>query len=1156
MRQPCPLHVVCEFSIRNVVLALSLAIFASLFFSPPLNAQNATTGALTGVVTDSSGAAVPGATITITDTSTAAAISVTANGEGRYTAPLLKPSNYKVTATANGLASSASTINILVGQTPNLDLKVAPVGSGTTVTVSAAAAELTDTESPALITTLTPEQVQNLPAPGGDITTVAYTAPGVVVNTGGSYGNFSVNGIPGVSNLFVLNGADDMDPFLNLNNSGSSNLTLGQQEISEAAVVVDGYSAQYGRQAGAIVEWTTKSGSNAFHGAASYFYNGTALNANDWFNNNEGVSRPHAVANQWGVNGGGPIIKDKLFFFSDYEGDRYVTPNVGVAAFPSPALQSYALANVPASSLPYYQQLFGLYTASPNYARATPVTTGVGSTQDQSGNLGCGTFAGTPTGRPGQYFGMVPAGAPAGSTAVACALSTQGAANNLNNEWLYTARVDWNISDKHKIFGRYEMDRGSQPTSTSFVSPEFNTTSVQPSYDGQLNDTYSFSPQITNQFVFSADWYTAYFGPANVASTLAALPVYLQLQDGGTNSGTWGAVGLNPAFPQGRNETLYQFVDDLTLVKGNHTFRVGYNFRRADLSDFDSQSNEYGSYTFNKLGDFATGTLPGDGSSSYSQAFPTQRTASVALYNLGAYLQDEYQALPNLKLTIAARFDRNGNPLCNNDCFALYNGVFPQGGVNNTLPYSNAPYNQAILADRAHAFNNIEGVIFQPRFGFNYDVRGNGHTVIRGGVGIFEDNPAAIYVDGLAQNFPQYYAGSVLSGNVTGPAIAGGAPANAAASSAALQSGFATGITPNQANTILTAEGASFAPPNLAAGPNTFRSPKYVEFNLQVQQQITNNDAIILGYAGNTGYDEIVYNENVNGSYGTLGTPFGDLPATSPDPRFARTNLYTNNGHSNYNGVSATFRHVDARGLTLDANYTYAHALDDVSNAGQPGTPANSLSVTGQLDPYNLARLNYSSADYDIRHLFSMDLTYEEQWKSSNRLLNHALGGWVVSGKSYWHTGEPFSIINSALASAVGGGTLGTNLLATAIDPSTIQRDCQSVSHPCVTQADFQTTATQTSFGNLPRNSFRGPHYADTDLSLAKKLYSKEALSFRVGANAFNVWNHPNFSNPSNDVASGVGVISTTAGPPTSPYGSFATGVAGRVVQVFGKFTF
>src|ERR1700733_1933650 len=359
MRQSCPLHVVCENSIRNVVLALSLAIFASLLFSPPLNAQNATTGALTGVITDSSGAAVPGATITITDTSTAAAISVTANGEGRYTAPLLKPSNYKVSATANGLASSASTINILVGQTPNLDLKVAPVGSGTTVTVSAAAAELTDTESPALITTLTPEQVQNLPAPGGDITTVAYTAPGVVVNTGGSYGNFSVNGIPGVSNLFVLNGADDMDPFLNLNNSGSSNLTLGQQEISEAAVVVDGYSAQYGRQAGAIVEWTTKSGSNAFHGAASYFYNGTALNANDWFNNNEGVARPHAVANQWGVNGGGPIIKDKLFFFSDYEGDRYVTPNVGVAAFPSPALQSYALANVPASSLPYYQQLFG-----------------------------------------------------------------------------------------------------------------------------------------------------------------------------------------------------------------------------------------------------------------------------------------------------------------------------------------------------------------------------------------------------------------------------------------------------------------------------------------------------------------------------------------------------------------------------------------------------------------------------------------------------------------------------------------------------------------------------------------------------------------------------------------------------------------------------
>ena len=1131
-----------------------------------LQAQNAVTGALTGVVTDSSGAVVPGADVKIVDTATNATINVKTNEQGRYNAPLLKPSKYEITATTNGLSSQATTVLVSVGQTPNIDVTVAPSGNNTTVTVSAAAAQLTDTESPALITTLTAQQIQNLPAPGGDITTVAYTAPGVVINNGGggNYGNFSVNGLPGVSNLFVLNGADDMDPFLNLNNSGSSNLTLGQQEISEAAVVVNGYSGQYGRQAGAIVEWTTKSGSNAFHGGASYFYNGTALNANDWFNNQSGVPRPHAVANQWGLNGGGPILKNKLFFFSDWEGDHYVTPTVGVAAFASPDLQNYALAHVPASSLPYYQQVFGLYQSSPNYARATPVTNGSLSTQDSNGALGCGTFAGTPTGTQNQYFGTVPTNAAPGSTAVSCALSTQGAAGNINKEWLYTARVDWNLSEKHKIFGRYEMDRGSQPTSTSFVSPVFNTTSSQPSYDGQLNDTYVFSPNVTNQFIFTADWYTAFFGPSSISSTLAALPTYLELDNGGAG-GTWGAVGLNPAFPQGRNETLYQFVDDLSIVKGNHSLRFGYNFRRADLSDYDAQSNVYGAYTFNSLTDFANGTLPGPGgASSYAQAFPSQGTAYIALYNLGAYLQDEYQAQSNLKLTFAIRFDRNGNPLCNNNCFALYNGGFPQSGVDATAPISNAAYNQAVLANRAHAFNNIESVIVQPRFGFNYDVKGNGHTVIRGGVGIFEDNAAAIYVDGLTQNFPQYYSGNVLSGNITGPNVAGGAPANAVSSAAALQAGFATGITPNQANAILAASGASFATPNLAAGPNTFRSPKYVEFNLQVQHQITHNDAIIIGYAGNTGYDELVYNKNINGSYAASGTPFGDLPATTPDSRFSTASLYTNAGHSNYNGGSITYRRVDPRGLTIDANYTYSHALDDVSNAGQPGTPSGPLSVTGQLDPYNLARLNYSSADYDIRHLFSMDLVYEEQWKSSNRWLQEALGGWVVSGKSYWNTGKPFSVINSALAGTIGGATLGTNLLATAVDPSSLPHDCESVHNPCFGVSNFLSTPgtanaptpAQTTFGNLPRNSFRGPHYADTDLSLGKKLYTREAMSFQVGANAFNVWNHPNFQPPTNDVNGSLGVIQATSGPPSSPYGSFASGVGGRVLQVFGKFSF
>ncbi len=368
----------------SVLLGSTLAIGVTSFFPtliPAAVAQNAVTGALTGVVADSTGAVVPGAKVTIIDTATQATLEVVTNGEGRYTAPLLKPSTYRVNATSPGLQSSTTSVVVLVGQTPSTDLTVTPSGESQNVTISAQAAALTDTQNSGQITTLTEQQIQTLPAPGGDISTVAFTAPGIVVNSGGAYGNFSSDGLPGISNLFVLNGYDDEDPFLNLNNSGSSNLTLGQGEVSEAAVVQNGYSVQYGRAAGAIIEWTTRSGSNAFHGAADYWYNGSILNANDYFRNQQGLGRPKAVSNQWAANLGGPIVKDKLFFFADYEGLRYVLPASGYVAFPTAAFQQAVLARVGQMNpgvVPLYQQAFNLYNASPNFARATSVQNGTG----------------------------------------------------------------------------------------------------------------------------------------------------------------------------------------------------------------------------------------------------------------------------------------------------------------------------------------------------------------------------------------------------------------------------------------------------------------------------------------------------------------------------------------------------------------------------------------------------------------------------------------------------------------------------------------------------------------------------------------------------------------------------------------------------------
>jgi outer membrane receptor protein involved in Fe transport len=1137
---------------------------ASLLLPGLLQAQNSVTGALTGVVQDPTGAVVPGADVKIVDTATNATIHVTTNPAGRYTASLLKPSKYEVTATAKGLSASPTDVNVEVGQVPNLDLTVSPNNANSTVTVSAQQVQLTDTQSPDSVMTLSEQQIQNLPAPGGDITTVAFTAPGVVLNSGGAYGNFSSDGLPGTSNLYVLNGYDDEDPFLNLNNSGSSNLTLGQGEISEAAVVQNGYSAQYGRAAGVIIDWTTKSGGNHFHGAADYFYNGSALNANDWFIKQGGGPRPHAVSNQWAANVGGPIIKDKLFFFADYEGMRYVVPASGYVAFPTANFEQAILAKVaPLGNEAFYQQAFNLYNASPNYAKAIPVINGPGELQDNTDTMGCGSASGMTYG--GETFG--------GLNGLPCTQAVDGTANNNSQEWLFAGRVDWNISPKNKLFARYKMDRGSQPTYTNFVSPVFNTVSDQPSYEGQLNDTYVVTPSLINQFIFAANWYTAYFGPANTAATLAAFPTYIYgIADGGSNGsaayGGTGLLGMPNSYIDGRDVTQYQFVDDLSWVKGNHTFRFGYDFRRDDVNDYDSQQNEAGTYSL-YMSDFANGYMTAgknsDGSN-FTQQLTNNKTAYLALYNIGVYAQDEWQIKPRLKITAGIRFDRTGNPLCNNNCFSSYNGSFPQAGVTTATAY-----NKLINPYQPHPFPSVPKINPQGRVGFNYDVTGNGRTVIRGGFGMFTDLYPAGFLDGFIDNLPNVYDTTITGGTIGNATTPGTAMYNSAQSFTQVEAGFPTGAS----SSSLTAANSNFALPTFTTAPPEFKNPTYLEFSLQVQHQFTKTDAVILAYAGNTGYDEIITNGGVNAS---SPNGFGGLPITSPDPNFAGVTAYTNAAHSNYHGGSVTYKHADSKGLTVDVTYTYSKAMDDSSNGGITNEPYNYNSYYAksnwQIDPNSVGHLNYSVSDYDIRNSLSLDWVYALPFQFHNPIENQVLSGWTVSGKSFYRSGQPFTVYNSAAAGADTGGTDLGGVLVDIINPN-LNHHCgaSAAITPCLATTSFNAPVAavppatltlapgqtvQADFGNAPRNDFTGPHYADTDLALEKRIYHRNAINFQLGANAFNLFNHPNFALPAADIASsGFGTITSIAAPPTSPYGSFqGAGVGGRVVQVFGKFNF
>jgi hypothetical protein len=282
-----------------------------------------------------------------------------------------------------------------------------------------------------------------------------------------------------------------------------------------------------------------------------------------------------------------------------------------------------------------------------------------------------------------------------------------------------------------------------------------------------------------------------------------------------------------------------------------------------------------------------------------------------------------------------------------------------------------------------------------------------------------------------------------------------------------------------------------------------------------------------------------------------------------PDPNFLAVNDYYNGAHSNYNGGSVTYKHIDNHGLTLDLTYTYSKAMDDVSNGGtgeqfnSAGYNANSIY---QIDPYNLGRLNYSLADYDVRHSLMLDWVYQLPFKFQNAFVNNLAGGWLFAGKSFYRSGQPFTVYNGAAATINTGQSDGGGVLVDFLNPG-MNRHCGggAAVTPCFAPAAFTAFGSQTDFGNMPRNQFIGPHYADTDLNLAKRVFTHESTSLQIGAMGSNIFNHPNFSLPAGDISNpgGLGLITSISAPPTSPYGSFqGAGVGGRVLVVYGKFNF
>jgi hypothetical protein len=1113
-------------------LCLSLIACLSAMVMTELAAgQTIISGDITGTVTDPSGAAVPAATITLTSLESGSVQTVATQATGSFRFPLLRPGVYKLQVAAPGFASVVQTVTAAVGQIVSANVKLSIRGSSELVEVTGAA-PLLNTESANLSSTFTPKEIEMIPNPGGDLTNYALATPGAVLSTAAGYGNFTVNGMPGTSNLFTVNGGDMNDPYSNQNNSGSSNNTLGANEIQEVAMVSNGYTGQYGRAAGVNMNFTTKSGGNSFHGNAKWDWNGRYLNANDWFNNHTNTPRPFENSNQWGGSFGGPIVKSKLFFFFDSEGLRYVLPGGGFPVYiPTPQFANAVLANLQATQpneVATYQKMFQLYAGAPGAAGATP----------NPGDGGCGDLAanGTTTMIHGVAFGT--GGAP-------CTSSFRSLSTNLNIERLMSIRVDYNITGNDRLSARYWQDRGTQPTFTDPINKAFNALSAQPQDAGQLTETHIFNSRLINQLIVGGFYYSAVFGVANLASSEAVFPSEVGgLHNGGNVCNSYDGLlscmgGELSRYPAGRIIGQYQIVDDLSYSRGNHDLKFGVNFRRINFSDYRPGTNQTGVFNVFSMTDFAFATLANG--SNVRRQFSAATHYPLSSYSMGWYAQDEWRVNSQFKLTASLRLDRNSNLTCLKNCFAKFAGGFD--AISHDV---NTPYNQSILTGQRQLFDGLERLVWQPRFGFTYSPNKARNSVIRGGAGMFSDLYPAQVTDLLITNAPTVSIFQISGAGtpVFGP---GGGFDLAASDNAAFHSAFANGGTLKS----IQAQAPAFTGPNYYTVAPNFRNPRYAEWNLEFQQAFGNKTVATLGYVGNRGSSLAVQQNGIN-AYCKV-CPFGTLPRSAPDPRFGRIRELTNQGISNYNGLTATLTRRLTKGFQGSLNYTWSHALDDISNAGFDPYSLNGAgeALLYQIDPKNLRHYNYGNADYDFRQNFSATYIYEMPSPfKENRRLNSVVGGWVTSGVIYKRTGPPYSVVDSNLTGQLTGNNSGNAILPYFLGGSV--PNCK-VDIPCLNPAQF-TVNGQNTFGNISRNQFRGPGYFDMDMTIKKNFRITESgLTLSFGANAYNVLNHPRFANPTNDLAYGsaFGFIQSTVTPASSPYGNFqGSAVSGRVLQL------
>lgn len=1038
-------------------------------------------GGVEGTVTDSSGAAIAQAQVTAKNADTGLARSTQTDDQGFYFITELPLGDYTVTVSKGGFrTATVQGVHVGVSARERLNVQLRPGEVRETVVVNEEV-PLVETTLDNLGGTLDAKQVEQLPVNGRDFSKILTMVPGATADPGavsespGSFGLFSINGNRGRSNNYLLDGTDMNDGYRNdpaVNEGGVFGVPATILPLDAVAEfgILSGTEAEYGRNSGAIVNIVTKSGTNHIHGSGFEYFRNNHLDARNYFNT---ADQPQDLFlnNQFGGSVGGPIVKDRTFFFASYEGQR---ERVGI---PNQI-------NVPTQALINAQEV----TINPVIAKL---------------------LARNPWGVP------LPAGTPGDSTP-ATIQATNNAFNSLDS---VIGKIDQHVGEKDLLTGRYFFGNSSQNFPLGLqqgaVGPGFNTIVPTRVQVVSLSYTHVISSNLLmefrggwNRFFETFTPQDASFSPASIGlvSVNDSDPLFGGLPQMSIGGG-FSSLGNGGSQPRGRVDTNWQYFTNLSYTKGKHNFKTGIEFRRTSINGFQD-THFRGSLSFADLSSFLQGIVSGGNESAGDAHRVTHQN------NYGLYFQDNFRLTRRLTVNYGLRWDYFGVIHEEHNRFSIFDPT------TQSLVQVGSPGLPGLYPKD---FNN-----FSPRASFAYDLTGDGKTVVRAGAGLYYDAFSQDFFLGQAPYNCGFCPGAAY--NAIGPSVI-----NINKSPAASTGGVITAGVPVFLPTIGALTGFNPAS-DVFSVDQRLRTPYVYEYNLNVQRQLTGPMALQVGYVGSAGRKLFRYLDinQVNPATGVV--PYPTITTGAGSVSGSYINQFQSSASSSYNSLQVVLTMKSWHGLTSTVNYTWSHSIDNASD-GLDFVPQAS-----QPDNSYRPDLERGNSNFDVRNRLSWNYHYEIPGSAWMPKLTK---GWSLDGVLTLASGAPYDptyyFEGDFNGSGEGFGRLdlvGNPYAGTSMPGNILNLAAFVV--PCTWNGVACTGGQH--FGNIGRNAFTGPHYRNFDFSLAKNTPLGERVTMQVRADFFNIFNHPNFSNPELPCYC-VDLLSNSApdvhGHPTSPTGAF-----------------